>query len=145
ERQSYRVLRAQATERAVPSGRPAYQRRADEQARAARRLSHQYAWHACCHCPGLTLMMNDPARVSLTASVSGASACEMCTAEANIPSATVVVDHPRGGTVELAACDWCVRALRRLAATSGGHAVFALEEGGIPSGATRLQVPSGAR
>jgi len=90
-------------------------------------------------------MMNDPARVSLAAQVSGASACEMCTAEANIPSATVVVDHPRGGIVELAACDWCVQALRRLAATSGGHAVFALEEGGIPSGATRLQVARGAR
>ena len=90
-------------------------------------------------------MMNHPAHVFLAAQVSGASACEMCTAEANIPSATVVVHHHRGGMVQLAACDWCVQAMRRLAATSGGHAVFALEEGGIPSGATRRQVARGAR
>src|SRR2546430_12675594 len=87
-------------------------------------------------------MMNHPAHVSLAAQVSGASACEMCTAEANIPSATVVVHHHRGGMVQLAACDWCVQAMRRLAATSGGHAGFALEGGGIPAGGNR---PEGGR
>src|SRR5438105_16663 len=90
-------------------------------------------------------MMNNPARVSVVAQAAGVSSCELCTAEANVPSATVVVHHPRGGVMQLAACDWCVQALRRLAATTGGHAVFALEEGGIPLAATRRPAPRGAR
>lgn len=90
-------------------------------------------------------MMNDPARVSLVAVGSGAPACELCTAETNPPNATVVVRHPRGGVVQLAACDWCVQAMRRLAAATGGSAVFALAEGGLPPQASRRTVPSGAR
>lgn len=90
-------------------------------------------------------MMNDQARVSLVAQGTGALSCELCTAEANIPNTTVVVRHPRGGVVQLAACDWCVQALRRLAAATGGHAVFALAEGGIPAPASRRTVPSRAR
>src|SRR5438874_6152334 len=90
-------------------------------------------------------MMNDEARVSLVAQETGALACELCTAEANIPHATVVVRHPRGGVVQLAACDWCVQAVRRLAAAAGGHAMFALVEGGNPAPAERRIVPSGAR
>ena len=50
-----------------------------------------------------------------------------------------------GGMVQLAACDWCVQALRRLAAATGGHAVFAFAGGGIPAPASRRTVPSGAR
>jgi hypothetical protein len=90
-------------------------------------------------------MMNDQARVSLMALTTGAAACELCTAEANGPSVTVVVHHPRGGAVHLAACDWCVQAMRRLAAATGGYAVFALAEVGIPVPASRRAVPSGAR
>jgi hypothetical protein len=71
-------------------------------------------------------MMNDEARVSLVAQATGALACELCTAEATLPNTTLVVHHPRGGVVQLAACDWCVQALRRLSAATGGHAVFAL-------------------
>jgi hypothetical protein len=90
-------------------------------------------------------MMNDQARVSLVAQGTGALACELCTSEANIPGATVLVQHPRGGAVQLAACDWCVQALRRLAAASGGHAVFALSEGGIPFPGSRRALSRGAR
>jgi hypothetical protein len=90
-------------------------------------------------------MMNDQARVSMVAQTSGAAACELCTAQANAPTVTVVVHHPRGGTVQLAACDWCVQALRRLAAVTGGHAVFALAEGGTPVPASLRATSSGAR
>ena len=82
-------------------------------------------------------MMGDQARVSLVAQGNGALACELCTSQAKIPDATVVIQHTRGGTVQLAACDWCVQALRRLAAASGGHAVFALANGGIPAPPSR--------
>ena len=81
--------------------------------------------------------MGDQARVTLAGKTTGALACELCTAEANVPNATLVVHHPRGGIVQLAVCDWCVQALRRLAAATGGHAAFALAEGGIPVASTR--------
>jgi len=90
-------------------------------------------------------MLIDQARVSLMAQGTGAVACELCTAEANVPNATVVVQHPRGGAVQLAACNWCVQALRRLAAASGGHAVFALAEGSIPRPSTRHPTARRAR
>jgi hypothetical protein len=47
--------------------------------------------------------------------------------------------------VQFAVCDWCVQALRRLAAATGGHAVFALAEGGIPAPAGRRAIPDGPR
>lgn len=90
-------------------------------------------------------MVNDQARVSLLAEGTGAGACELCTAEANVPNVTVLVHHPRGGVVQLAACDWCVQALRRLAAATGGQAMFTLAEGGIPAPASRRPASRGAR
>src|SRR6266571_2877056 len=48
-------------------------------------------------------MLTDQARVSLVAQGTQAIACELCTSETNIPNATVVVQHPRGGAVHLAA------------------------------------------
>jgi hypothetical protein len=90
-------------------------------------------------------MIADQARVWLVSQGTGALNCELCTSETNAPIATVVVRHPRGGVVQLAACDWCVQALRRLAAATGGHAVFALAEGGIPAPASGRTVPTGAR
>lgn len=91
-------------------------------------------------------MMSDQARVSLVAQGTGAIACELCTAQANVPNATILVHHTRGGTVQFAACDWCVQALRRLAAASGGHAVFSLGDGSVPVPSTRRrQKPTGAR
>src|SRR5215472_12451962 len=94
---------------------------------------------------GNSAVVSDQARVSLVAQGSGALSCELCTSETNIPTATLVVRHPRGGVVQFAVCDWCVQALRRLAAATGGHAMFALAEGGVPPPATRRTVPSGAR
>jgi hypothetical protein len=90
-------------------------------------------------------MMTDQARVSLVAQGTEAIACEVCTSQTNIPNATVVVQHPRGGAVHLAACDWCVQAMRRLSAATGGRAVFALADGAIPVPASRRQRPRGAR
>ena len=90
-------------------------------------------------------MMSDQARVSLLSQPMDATACELCMAEGIVSNAAVVVRHPRGGIVQLAACDWCVQALRRLAAATGGHAAFALAEGGIPAPIGRRVIPSGAR
>jgi hypothetical protein len=90
-------------------------------------------------------MMSDLARVSLVGQATGALSCELCTSEKNIPNATLVVRHPRGGVVQFAACDWCVQALRRLAAATGGHAAFALAEGGTLAPPNRRTVPSRAR
>jgi hypothetical protein len=90
-------------------------------------------------------MLSGQARVSLVAQGTAALACELCTSQAKAPDATVVIQHPRGGTVQLAACDWCVQAVRRLAAASGGHAVFALAEGSIPSPPGRRPRSRGAR
>src|SRR5260370_7365366 len=90
-------------------------------------------------------MMTDQARVSLVAQGTEAIACEVCTSETNIPNATVVVQHPRGGAVHLAACDWCVQAMRRLSAATGGRAVFALADGAIPVPAHPRQIPPAPR
>jgi hypothetical protein len=90
-------------------------------------------------------LIREQARVSFLAHGTGALNCELCTAGANIPTVTVVVGHPRGGVVQLAACDWCVQAVRRLAAVTGGHAAFALGEGSVPSAAGTRTVPSKAR
>jgi hypothetical protein len=89
-------------------------------------------------------MINDQARVSLVAERNGAVGCELCTAETAVTNAAVVIQHPRGGVVRLAVCDWCVRALRRLAASTGGNAAFALTEGN-PGPASQPIAPSGAR
>ena len=90
-------------------------------------------------------MVNEQARVSLAAQGTGALACELCTSQAKPPEATVVIQHPRGGTVQFAACDWCVQALRRLAAGTGGRAMFALADGGVLSTPGRRLRSRGAR
>jgi hypothetical protein len=60
---------------------------------------------------------SDPARISLVAG-SSSTGCELCTAQSVTPTTSVVISHPRGGIVQLAACDWCVQAVRRLAAAA---------------------------
>lgn len=70
---------------------------------------------------------DSPARASLVAGAQHA-VCEACTSKMSHTSTTLVVQHPRGGTVELAVCDWCVQAFRRLAAVSGGLVAFAQAE-----------------
>jgi hypothetical protein len=82
-------------------------------------------------------MLDELARVSL---IPGAMAgpCQLCARQASVPTVTVVVQHPRGGVVQLGACDWCVQALRRLSAASGGAAAFAISEAaGAPPHAVR--------
>jgi hypothetical protein len=85
---------------------------------------------------------DEQASVSLIPTASTTS-CEMCTDETSAASTTVVVQHPHGGSVQLAACDWCVLSIRRLAALTGGHASFAATVGLPPSGLPG--VPRGPR
>jgi hypothetical protein len=82
-------------------------------------------------------MAEAPARVSLVAAVSAAT-CELCMAANAAATATVLVQHARGGSVELAACDPCVHALRRLSAATGGYATFVLGEATAPPGTARV-------
>ena len=90
-------------------------------------------------------MLTDQARVSLVAQTTGALGCELCTSDANTPTSTVVVRHSRGGIVQFAACEWCAHAVRRLAAATGGHAVFTVAEGGFRGAVSGRATPSGAR
>ena len=73
--------------------------------------------------------VSEPARISLVAG-SSVTGCELCAAQNVVPVATVVISHTRGGIVQLGACDACIQAMRRLAAISGGQAVFAFGEAG---------------
>ena len=57
----------------------------------------------------------------------------------------VVVQHPRGGVVRLAACAWCVQALRRLSAATGGLAAFAPSEAPGPMPHVLRATPRGRR
>jgi hypothetical protein len=86
-------------------------------------------------------LLNEPARISLVAG-SEATTCELCTEQSVLPTTTVVITHPRGGIVQLGACDWCIRAIRRLAAVSGGQAAFTITEAsGLPPSASRSALP----
>jgi len=86
--------------------------------------------------------VSEPARITLIRG-SGATGCELCTAQNVAPGTTVLISHPRGGVVQLGACDWCVQAIRRLSAVSGGQATFALSEAaGAPPSAIRTAPPA---
>jgi len=87
--------------------------------------------------------LGSPARVALVVGARAPS-CETCTSEIAPVGVTLVVQHPRGGQVELAVCDWCVQAFRRLAAVSGGNVAFALAESTVPPAVLR-GVPRGSR
>jgi hypothetical protein len=87
-------------------------------------------------------LLNEPARISLVAG-SAATTCELCTEQSVTPTTTIVITHPRGGMVQLGACDWCIRAIRRLAAVSGGQATFVITEAsGLPPSASRSAPPA---
>jgi hypothetical protein len=79
-------------------------------------------------------MLGEQAFVSFATRGPVAGVCELCTAEVPELRTVVVVRHPRGGSIELAACGWCAQALRRLAALSGGVAAFALEQAAAANG-----------
>jgi hypothetical protein len=88
--------------------------------------------------------LSEPARISLVAG-SNATACELCTAQSVVPVTTVIISHARGGVVELGACDWCIQAIRRLAAASGGQAAFAFSEAAGPPPSAVQTVPPAPR
>jgi hypothetical protein len=103
------------------------------------------AWHAACrHRPAengeLVMVIDEPAHVSLMPGAPAAT-CDLCTAESALASTMVVVQHARGGSVHMAACDWCVQTIRRLSAVTGGKAVFVV--GGGVSVATSSVVGAG--
>lgn len=86
-------------------------------------------------------LVSEPARVSLVAG-SSATGCELCTAQSVVATATIIISHPHGGIVQLGACDWCVQAIRRVSAASGGLAAFAMSEAaGPPPSAVRAAPP----
>jgi hypothetical protein len=88
--------------------------------------------------------MIDQAHVSLVAAPGSAQTCQLCMSQINPPCASVIIRHTRGGVVQLAACDWCVQAVRRLAA-AGGNAIFALSEAAMPSPSRQATASRGAR
>jgi hypothetical protein len=65
-------------------------------------------------------MLTDPASISIAPLPAQVDACELCTVNPEMLRAAVVVRHPRGGVVQLAACDRCAAAVRRLIAVAGG-------------------------
>jgi hypothetical protein len=69
----------------------------------------------------------------------------LCTAATISPTVTLVVQNANGGLVELAVCDWCIHAMRRLSAVTGGRMLFALADGAMLPSETQRAVPSGAR
>ena len=77
-------------------------------------------------------MLEDVAWVSLSVQPAAPGPCELCGGEGERPG-VLVVQHTRGGAVQLAACDYCAQAVRRLAAVSGDHARFQVAEGALPS------------
>jgi len=89
--------------------------------------------------------IDEAAEVSLMTGLPGATACELCTAASVRPTLWLLLQHPRGGSVLLAACEWCVQAIRRLSAATGGRVVLAVSEpAGRPPSALR-SVPCGPR
>lgn len=76
----------------------------------------------------------------------GATAtCEPCTAEAALSGTTALIQHPHGATVQLVAGDWCVQAMRRLSAATGGQAIFVLSETAGPPPSALPATPRGPR
>jgi len=90
-------------------------------------------------------VIDEQARLSLVAGGGGATSCELCTAQTVIPSTSVVIHHPRGGVVQLAACDWCVQAVRRISAATGGQALFVLSTTAGPPPSVLPAAPRGVR
>jgi hypothetical protein len=81
---------------------------------------------------GGSAMLEDVAWVSLSVQPATLGSCELCGGESERPG-VVTVQHTRGGAVQLASCDFCLQAVRRLAAVAGDHARFRVAEGALPS------------
>jgi hypothetical protein len=64
-------------------------------------------------------MLTDPASLSMAPLPARVDACELCSTSPETLRTSVVVRHARGGVVQLAACDRCAAAARRLIALAG--------------------------
>jgi hypothetical protein len=89
------------------------------------------------------IMLNEPAHISIVSTVPVVGVCELCATDAAELTAAVLVQHSRGGRVQLAACDRCARAVRRVAAAAGEQAQFSREPevSAISTRATRRKRP----
>ncbi len=69
------------------------------------------------------VIVSESSRIGLVAR-SNTIGCELCSAQSVVATTSVIITNARGAIVQLAACDRCVRAIHRIAATTGGHAGF---------------------
>jgi hypothetical protein len=70
-------------------------------------------------------MAVDTATLTVAAIPARIGHCDLCTAGPTSLSAAALVRHSRGGAIQLAACDHCERALRRLSAAIGSALMVA--------------------
>jgi hypothetical protein len=69
-----------------------------------------------------------PATISLVPLAARATACDLCAADGRTITMELMVQHPRGGAVQFAACNQCVSAVRRIAAAAGQFGHFVLSD-----------------
>ena len=65
-------------------------------------------------------MLTDPVSLSIAPVSARVDTCELCASGPESLRSWIVVRHARGGTVQLAACDRCTAAVRRIIAVAGG-------------------------
>jgi hypothetical protein len=65
-------------------------------------------------------MLTDAVSLSIAPGSARIDSCELCASGPESLRSWVVVRHARGGTVQLAACDRCTTAVRRIIAIAGG-------------------------
>jgi hypothetical protein len=68
-------------------------------------------------------MLTDPVSLSIAPVAPRLDMCELCAHGPESLRAWIVVRHARGGTVQLAACDRCSAAVRRIIALAGSAGV----------------------
>jgi hypothetical protein len=81
-------------------------------------------------------MLNDTVRLTVVEQVATMGVCALCATAPATLVATVLVHHPRGGIVDLVACDRCTRAVRRLVAVIGSEEPLVPEPATVPPAAT---------
>src|SRR5438270_12961711 len=65
-------------------------------------------------------MLTDPLSISIAPVSARVDTCELCATGPESFRSWIVVRHARGGTVQLAVCDRCGPAVRRIIAITGG-------------------------
>jgi hypothetical protein len=76
-----------------------------------------------------TDMASDVTAISVVAQPSRVGACALCARGETVVQAAVLLQRAGGASVSFDACDYCVRAMRRVAAASSGLARFV--DGGL--------------